>query len=187
MNRRYHAALAALVLVLLAAPAVLAHEISKVEVRCGAGVVHAEGIKFDEHLPIVITLTGEAGYVRTYTATTGSWSHNFPLPPNGHAQIDWPDSGDFGPVPVFIDCAVAQPTPTPRPTPTVVGHTPRPERTLPPTDTEDQADPSTTAWGIVVLVGVTALVLAALICYGAWLHQRAIEAEEARRARDERR
>lgn len=145
----------ALVLLLAAAGSVAAHEISGIDVRCSRHVIHVEGIKFAEELPRVVTVTGPAGYSRSFTVTTDSWSHNFPLGPNGAYSIDWPNSGDFGPVPFLVDCAA--------PTPNVPRVTPHPDRTLPPTDSTTIHTEPLFDWTVIPVVGLVLIAITGIV------------------------
>lgn len=138
MNRHARAFVAAIVMLLALAPAVLAHEVA-IEVVCGQGIT-VNGIFFtgnpadSEPLRSPVTVTGPGGYSESFEVTEATWSHTFPLGPNGAYHIDWPEAGSFA-QDFTVDCAVPTPTPTPRPTPTVVCATNCHHFTVPPSDT----------------------------------------------------
>lgn len=145
------AAIAATVVLVGVVGAVSAHEV-RITVACAAGGIQVDGIYFtgnpagSEPIHSPVTVTGPEGYSESYEVTTATWSHTFPLGPNGSYHIDWPDAGQYA-QDFVVDCAAPTPEPTPeptptseptpRPTPSVVGPpTPTPVRTLPPTDTD---------------------------------------------------
>jgi hypothetical protein len=134
---------------LLVLPAILAlptlvaaHEITHVDVDCDgeAIVVHGKLFAQDDG-GRTVTVTGPGGYLQTFFADQDEpWSMTLPLGPDGDYLIDWPDSGDFGPVSFVVECedGEVQPTGPEEPNGEVKPSTGSPSGgaapTLPPTD-----------------------------------------------------
>jgi len=170
---RTGAALGCLLAFLLLPNLVSAHQITDVQVDCPgkAIVVSGNGFGAAGSGPITLTVTGPEGYLESaMVPAVIAWTVSLPLGPSGEYAIEWPDSGDSA-VTFSVDCpaATASPSPTPAQTPTRTHPskspehevtTPRPQKTLPPTDTTTLSSPSPvssdTALATLLLIGVFA-------------------------------
>ncbi len=93
-----------------------AHEITNVDVDCDSQAIHVSGKLFGQDGGATVTVTGPDGYSESFFADQDAeWTVDLPLGHDGSYVIDWPDSGDFGPVDFAVDCVDedAQPTPAP--------------------------------------------------------------------------
>jgi hypothetical protein len=124
---------------------VTAHEITDIQVDCEGQAIVVSGKLFGQDGGKTVTVTGPDGYLETFVADQDElWSVALPLGPNGDYSVDWPESGDFGPVTFAVECdegvvlpATATPTPAPTQAPegVVLPETGEaPQVTLPPTD-----------------------------------------------------
>ena len=119
--RRSLSAVAGLFLALSLPMLASAHEITDVQVDCDGQAIHVSGKLFGQDGGATVTVTGPDGYSESFLADQDEeWTVTLPLGPDGVYVIDWPESGDFGPVDFTVDCVdeAAEPTPTPEPTAT---------------------------------------------------------------------
>ena len=91
-----------------------AHEITNVDVDCETQSVHVTGKMFAVHGGATVTVTGPEGYLQSFFADKDeAWTVTLPLGADGTYMIDWPNSGDFGPVTFEVDCVLATEEPSP--------------------------------------------------------------------------
>jgi hypothetical protein len=114
--RRLLPAVAGLLLALALPTLASAHEITNVDVDCDGQAIHVSGKLFGQDGGATVTVTGPDGYSESFFADQDEeWTVDLPLGHDGAYVIDWPNSGDFGPVDFVVDCIDenAQPTPAP--------------------------------------------------------------------------
>jgi hypothetical protein len=117
--RRSLSAVAGLFLALSLPMLASAHEITDVQVDCDGQAIHVSGKLFGQDGGATVTVTGPDGYSESFLADQDEeWTVTLPLGPDGAYVIDWPESGDFGPVDFTVECIDEDPEPTPTPTPT---------------------------------------------------------------------
>lgn len=171
--RRLHhlGGLVLVALVVLAFPAsTFAHEITKVDVDCEGQTIEVSGKLFAELGPIEVTVEGPPGsdYSETFLVETNDeWTKTLPLGPNGDYSIDWPESGDFGPVTFTVECEAAPAEETPSPTPTARVRPDTGGPTLPPTNmlADATSAPAGATWSLlwVVMIGLLTVCLALIV------------------------
>ena len=113
--RRALPAVAGLILTLALPGLASAHEITNVDVDCDGQSIHVSGKLFGQDGGATVTVTGPDSYLESFFADQDEeWTVELPLGADGAYAIDWPESGDFGPVDFVVDCA-EDPQPTPEP------------------------------------------------------------------------
>ena len=117
MRHKRLPAAAGLLLALALPILVSAHEIVNVDVDCDAQTIDVTSKDFGAEGGVTVSVTGPDGYMQSFFADQDAeWTVTVPLGHNGSYMIDWPNSGDFGPVGFEVTCEEGGVLPTSEPT-----------------------------------------------------------------------